>query len=39
MHHHERSSARGLIVALTLMTAAAMAGQIYGIAKGLAALF
>ncbi len=39
MHHRERSPARGLLVALALMSAAAMAGQVYGIAKGLAALF
>jgi hypothetical protein len=39
MQNHERSSAPGLTVVLTLLTAAVMAGQVYGIAKGVIGLF
>ncbi|WP_292036198.1 MULTISPECIES: hypothetical protein [unclassified Brevundimonas] len=38
-HPLERSSTRGLTLALTLLTAAASAGQVYLIAKGVIALF
>jgi hypothetical protein len=38
-HPHERPSEGGLIVALILLTAVAMAGQVYLIAKGVLSLF